>query len=71
MVDTGIQHGATLVGDSLVYLMGAGLIGIGNSVLLPLYTRCLSASQFGTYALLDVTVLLVVRSRNWASGSAI
>jgi len=53
-------HGGAILGDSLIYLIGAALIGIGNVVLLPLYTRCLSASHFGMYALLDVTILIVV-----------
>lgn len=51
---------ATLVGDSLIYLIGAGLVGAGNVVLLPLYTRCLDAAHFGAYALLDVSILIVV-----------
>jgi O-antigen/teichoic acid export membrane protein len=49
-----------LVGDSLIYLIGAALVGLGNFILLPLYTRCLTAQQFGLYALLDITVLIVV-----------
>lgn len=44
----------------MVYLAGAGLVGLGNVILLPLYTRCLSTAHFGVYALLDVTVLIVV-----------
>lgn len=53
-------RGGELVGDSLIYLVGAALIGLGNFILLPLYTRCLTAAQFGLYALLDITVLIVV-----------
>src|SRR4029077_10677355 len=55
--------GATLVSllsDSAVYLMGAVLIGLGSIVLVPLYTRTLGPREFGVYALVDITVLLVV-----------
>jgi len=55
--------GATLVSlasDSSVYLAGGILIGLGNIVLVPLYTRTLSPREFGVYALVDVTVLLLV-----------
>jgi O-antigen/teichoic acid export membrane protein len=36
------------------------LIGAGNFILLPLYTRSLNAAQFGVYSLLDITILMVV-----------
>jgi O-antigen/teichoic acid export membrane protein len=49
-----------LVSDSGVYLMGALLIGLGNFVLVPLYTRYLAPSEFGVYALVDVAILLLV-----------
>jgi O-antigen/teichoic acid export membrane protein len=49
-----------LVGDSGVYLTGAVLIGLGNFVLVPLYTRYLAPSEFGVYALVDVAILLLV-----------
>jgi len=55
--------GATLLSlasDSTVYLAGGVLIGLGNIVLIPLYTRTLSPREFGVYALVDVTVLLLV-----------
>ena len=55
--------GATLVSlssDSAVYLIGGLFIGLGNILLIPLYTRTLGPREFGVYALLDVTVLLVV-----------
>jgi O-antigen/teichoic acid export membrane protein len=55
--------GATLFSlssDSAVYLAGAMLIGLCNVVLVPLYTRTLGPREFGVYALLDITVLLVV-----------
>jgi O-antigen/teichoic acid export membrane protein len=50
----------SLAGDSAVYLAGGMLVGLGNFVLIPLYTRCLPPQEFGVYALVDVTVLLVV-----------
>jgi O-antigen/teichoic acid export membrane protein len=55
--------GATLVSlasDSTVYLAGGILIGLGSIILLPLYTRTLSPREFGVYALVDVTVLMLV-----------
>jgi O-antigen/teichoic acid export membrane protein len=50
----------SLVTDSAVYLFGSMLIGLCNVVLVPLYTRALGPREFGVYALLDITVLLVV-----------
>ena len=50
----------SLAGDSAVYLTGGVLVGLSNIILIPLYTRCLPPRQFGVYALVDVTVLLVV-----------
>jgi O-antigen/teichoic acid export membrane protein len=50
----------SLAGDSLVYLVGSAVIGLGNAILVPLYTRYLSPTQFGIYALLDVAVLVMV-----------
>jgi O-antigen/teichoic acid export membrane protein len=50
----------SLAGDSAVYFTGAILIGLGNVILVPLYTRCLPPREFGVYALVDVTVLLLV-----------
>jgi O-antigen/teichoic acid export membrane protein len=44
----------------MVYLAGSALVGLGNFLLLPLYTRCLSADAFGVYALLDVSILVAV-----------
>src|SRR5512133_1716372 len=51
---------AAVLGDSLIYLVGAALIGAGNFILLPLYTRSLDAARFGAYSLLDVSILIVV-----------
>jgi O-antigen/teichoic acid export membrane protein len=50
----------SLVEDSAVYLTGGVLIGLGSLILMPLYTRCLPPREFGVYALVDVTVLLLV-----------
>jgi O-antigen/teichoic acid export membrane protein len=50
----------SLASDSTVYLAGGILIGLGNIVLVPLYTRALSPREFGVYALVEVTVLLLV-----------
>lgn len=50
----------SLVANSTVYLAGGLLVGLGNIVLLPLYTRTLAPREFGIYALLDVTILLIV-----------
>jgi len=49
-----------LAGDSLIYLAGAAMIGLGNFVLVPLYTRYLAPAEFGVYALVDVTILILV-----------
>jgi O-antigen/teichoic acid export membrane protein len=50
----------SLAGDSTAYLAGGVLLGLGNVVLIPLYTRMLTIREFGIYALLDVTILLLV-----------
>ncbi|MGB9465160.1 MAG: oligosaccharide flippase family protein [Candidatus Acidiferrum sp.] len=50
----------SLAGDSAAYLAGGVLLGLGNVVLIPLYTRTLTTREFGVYALLDVTILLLV-----------
>jgi O-antigen/teichoic acid export membrane protein len=50
----------SLSGDSLVYFFGAALMGMGSFILVPLYARHLTPSQFGTYALVDVTLLILV-----------
>ena len=50
----------TLAGDSAVYLAGSVMVGLGNFVLVPLYTRYLTPAEFGIYALVDVTILVLV-----------
>jgi O-antigen/teichoic acid export membrane protein len=47
----------SLAGDSTQYLLGLVLIGAANMILLPLYTRHLSPSDFGRYALVEVLAL--------------
>jgi O-antigen/teichoic acid export membrane protein len=47
----------SLGGDSAKYLAGVAVMGLANMVLLPLYTRYLSPSDFGLYALIEVLVL--------------
>jgi O-antigen/teichoic acid export membrane protein len=48
---------ASIVGDAAQYLAGVAVMGLANMVLLPLYTRYLSASDFGLYALIEVAAL--------------
>jgi len=46
-----------LTGDSTQYLVGLVVMGLTNTVLLPLYMRYLSPREFGLYALIEVTAL--------------
>ena len=46
--------------DSFTYLLGAAALGLGNFLLIPLYTRHLTPSEFGVYALVDVTLMVLV-----------
>jgi len=50
----------SLAGDSALYLAGGLLVGLGNVILIPLYTRLLVPRAFGVFALIDVVILLVV-----------
>lgn len=50
----------SLVGDSAVYLLGGLLLGLGNIILIPVYTRALAPREFGMYALVDIAVMMVV-----------
>jgi O-antigen/teichoic acid export membrane protein len=47
----------SLLGDSSQYLVGVVAMGLANVLLLPLYTRFLSQSDFGLYALIEVLAL--------------
>jgi O-antigen/teichoic acid export membrane protein len=49
-----------LASDSAVYWAGSALIGVGNFILIPLYTRYLAPAEFGAYALVDIVVLIIV-----------
>lgn len=55
-----VEHLALLAGDSLVYLSGTVMIGLGQYVLLPLYIRHLTMAEFGVYALIEITILVIV-----------
>lgn len=50
----------SMVHDSSVYLVGSAIVGLGNIVLIPLYTRYLTADQFGLYSLIDIAILVTV-----------
>jgi O-antigen/teichoic acid export membrane protein len=50
----------SLAKHSMIYLAGAVLLGLGNFVLVPMYTRFLSPSDFGAYALIEISLLIVV-----------
>jgi O-antigen/teichoic acid export membrane protein len=47
----------SFAGDSFQYFIGLAVIGLANTVLVPLYTRHLSPSEFGAYALLEIVAL--------------
>ena len=50
----------SLLGDSAQYLVGMAVLGLVNVVLLPLYTRFLSPSDFGLYALVELLALSLI-----------
>jgi O-antigen/teichoic acid export membrane protein len=50
----------SMVQDSLVYLVGAALLGLGNFVLVPLYTRRLAPPEFAVFSLVDINILILV-----------
>lgn len=49
-----------LLRHSAIYLAGAVLVGLGNFVLVPLYTRFLTPADFGAYALIEISLLITV-----------
>ena len=49
-----------LLGDSAQYFVGLALLGLANTILLPLYMHYLTPSQFGLYALIEVTSLALI-----------
>jgi O-antigen/teichoic acid export membrane protein len=58
-----------LVRDSMIYLAGAVLLGLGNFVLVPMYTRFLTPSDFGAYALIEVSLLIAVTTTQMGLGT--
>jgi O-antigen/teichoic acid export membrane protein len=58
-----------LVQQSAIYLIGAALIGLGNFVLVPLYTRYLSAEEFGVYALVEISLFMAVTTTQLGLGT--
>jgi O-antigen/teichoic acid export membrane protein len=53
----------------MVYLAGAVLLGLGNFVLVPMYTRFLSPTDFGAYALIEISLLIVVTTTQMGLGT--
>ena len=49
-----------LAGDSLIYLVGLAIIGLGNLILVPFFMRYLAPAEFGVYALVDVTIAVLM-----------
>jgi O-antigen/teichoic acid export membrane protein len=58
-----------LVQQSAIYLIGAALVGLGNFVLVPLYTRYLSAEEFGVYALVEISLFMAVTTTQLGLGT--
>ncbi|MGB7471643.1 MAG: oligosaccharide flippase family protein [Candidatus Acidiferrum sp.] len=58
-----------LAKHSMIYLAGAVLVGLGNFVLVPLYTRYLSPSDFGAYALIEISLLITVTTTQMGLGT--
>ena len=50
----------SLARDTFVYLAGIATIGLGNFILVPIYTRYLAPVEFGVYSLVDVSILILV-----------
>ena len=50
----------SLLGDSAQYLVGVAVMGLANVFLLPLYTRVLSPSDCGLYALVELLALTLI-----------
>jgi O-antigen/teichoic acid export membrane protein len=58
-----------LAKHSMIYLTGAVLLGLGNFVLVPMYTRFLTPSDFGAYALIEVSLLIAVTTTQMGLGT--
>ena len=50
----------SLLGDSAQYLIGVAVMGLANVFLLPIYTRFLSPTDFGLYALVELLALTLI-----------
>ncbi|MBZ5723972.1 MAG: oligosaccharide flippase family protein [Acidobacteriia bacterium] len=57
-MDTILGTMRALSKDTLYYLLGAGIVGLAGIVLIPLYTRWLAQTDFGVYALIEITLTL-------------
>ena len=58
-----------LAKNSMIYLAGAVLLGLGNFVLVPMYTRFLAPSDFGAYALIEISLLIAVTTTQMGLGT--
>jgi O-antigen/teichoic acid export membrane protein len=58
-----------LARHSMIYLAGAVLLGLGNFVLVPMYTRFLTPSDFGAYALVEISLLIAVTTTQMGLGT--
>jgi O-antigen/teichoic acid export membrane protein len=58
-----------LAKHSMIYLVGAVLLGLGNFVLVPMYTRFLAPSDFGAYALIEISLLIAVTTTQMGLGT--
>lgn len=58
-----------LAKQSMIYLVGAVLLGLGNFVLVPMYTRFLTPSDFGAYALIEISLLIAVTTTQMGLGT--
>jgi O-antigen/teichoic acid export membrane protein len=50
----------SLLGDSAQYFVGVAMMGLASLLLLPIYTRFLTPSDFGLFALIEVLVLSLI-----------
>jgi O-antigen/teichoic acid export membrane protein len=46
-----------LAGDAFVYMLGAAAMGLGNVILIPLYVRSLTVSEFAVFSLIELAIL--------------
>jgi len=59
-----------LVKQSAVYLVGTGLVGLGNFLLVPLFTRYLTLADFGVYSLIEIALLITVTMAQLGMGTS-